>query len=120
MFRFLSTFVLAAGLLASCSKKSGIDSNPNPVDPNPHETDILKYIPDSMFRVYLKANVCPNAFDPTGKLIDISNAEVKNFNGTIQIDTVTCPRPFVSSLQGVQYFTKMKKLIVQDSPVDSL
>ena len=120
MFRILSVFILSAGLLASCSKKSGGDSNPTPVDPTPHETDILKYIPDSMFRVYLKANVCPNAFDKSGKFIDISNTEVKNFTGTIRIDTFTCPRPFVSSLQGIQYFNKMKKLIVQDSPVDSL
>jgi hypothetical protein len=73
-----------------------------------------------MFRVYLKANVCPNAFDQTGKLIDITNSEVKNFTGTMTIDTFTCPRPFVASLKGVEYFTKMTKLIVQNSPIDSL
>src|SRR3954468_15898798 len=120
MFRFLSVFILTAGLLASCSKKSGGDPNPTPVDQTPHETDILKFIPDSMFRVYLKANVCPNAFDKTGKFIDITNSEVKNFTGTMNIDTFTCPRPFVASLKGVQYFAKMKKLIVRNSLVDSL
>ena len=73
-----------------------------------------------MFRVYLKANVCPSAFDKTGKFIDITNSEVKNFTGTMQIDTVTCPRPFVASLKGVQYFSKMTKLIVRNSRIDSL
>jgi hypothetical protein len=120
MLRFLSTIILVSGLLVSCSKKSGGSDNPNPVDPAPHETDILKYIPDSMLRVYLKANVCPNAFDKTGKFIDITNSEVKNFTGTMNIDTFTCPRPFVASLKGVEYFPKMKKLIVKNSVADSL
>jgi hypothetical protein len=120
MLRFLSAIILLSGLLVSCSKKSGGDSIPDPVDPTPHETDILKFIPDSMFRVYLKANVCPNAFDKTGKFIDITNSEVKNFAGTMNIDTFTCPRPFVASLKGVEYFSKMKKLIVRNSLVDSM
>jgi hypothetical protein len=120
MLRFLSAIILASLLLVSCSKKSGGDPNPGTVDPTPHETDKLKFIPDSMFRVYLKANVCPNAFDASGKLIDITNNEVKNFAGTMNIDTFTCPRPFVASLKGVEYFTKMKKLIVRNSLADSL
>jgi hypothetical protein len=73
-----------------------------------------------MFREYLKKNVCPTAFDKTGKLIDITNSEVKNFAGTMTIDTLTCPSPYVGSLKGVEYFTKMTKLIVIHSPVDSL
>ena len=121
MFRYLTLFILVSGLLLqSCSKKSNGDLTP-PVDPNhPTETDILKFIPDSMFRVYLKANVCPNAFDATGKLIDITNNEVKNFAGTMKIDTINCPRPFVKSLKGIEYFQKMKKLIVWGSAIDSL
>ena len=116
--QFLTAIMLMAGLLMqSCSKKV---SDSGPANQEPVETDALKLIPDSMFRVYLKANVCPNAFDKTGKLIDITNPEVVNFTGTMTIDTFTCPRPFVSSVKGVEYFAKMKKLIVQDSPVDSL
>jgi hypothetical protein len=119
MSRFLTAVILIAGLLLqSCSKKSGMDSGPEPIDPV--ETGNLKAIPDSMFRAYLKANVCPNAFDQTGKFIDITHSEVKNFTGTMTIDTFTCPRPFVSSLRGVEYFSKMKKLIVKNSAVDSL
>jgi hypothetical protein len=84
------------------------------------ETETMKLIPDSMFRVYLKANVCPTAFDPTGKLIDITNSEVKNFVGTMNIDTINCPRPFVQSLKGIEYFQKMTKLIVWSTEIDSL
>jgi len=121
MFRYLTTIILVAGiLLQSCSKKSNGDLN-QPSDPNhPTETDKMKFIPDSMFRVYLKANVCPNAFDPTGKLIDITHNEVKNFSGTMNIDTLNCPRPFVKSLKGIEYFQKMTKLIVWSSAIDSL
>src|SRR6188768_228082 len=119
MYRFLTAFILIASFLVqSCSKK--INNDPAPPPPGPVENANLKLIPDSMFRVYLKANVCPNAFDATGKLIDITHSEVKNFNGTIQIDTFTCPRPFVSSLKGIEYFSKMKKLILTNSLVDTL
>src|SRR6187401_1043162 len=119
MYRFLTAFILIASLLVqSCSKK--INNDPVPPPPGPVENANLKLIPDSMFRVYLKANVCPNAFDVTGKLIDITHSEVKNFSGTMNIDTFTCPRPFVSSLKGVEYFNKMKKLILQNSLVDTL
>ena len=119
--KLLATVILLSGiLLQSCSKKSsGGGTNP-PVDPGPTETATLKYIPDSMFRVYLKANVCPDAFDKSGKFIDITNSEVANFSGTMQIDTFTCPRPFVASLKGVKYFNKMTKLIVRNSLIDSL
>src|SRR6187402_2427236 len=119
MYRFLTAFILIASLLVqSCSKKMDNGSGTTPVPPieNPN----MRLIPDSMFRVYLKANVCPNAFDATGKLIDITHSEVKNFSGTMKIDTFTCPRPFVSSLKGVEYFNKMKKLILQNSLVDTL
>src|SRR4030095_931306 len=119
MYRFLTAFILIAGLLVqSCSKK--INNDPAPLPPGPVENPNLKLIPDSMFRVYLKANVCPNAFDVTGKLIDITHNEVKNFTGTILVDSFTCPRPFVSSLKGIEYFSKMKKLIVKHSLVDTL
>lgn len=123
MYRFLVATILVASLfIQSCSKKSD-DTNNNPGNggnQGPVETSTLKYIPDSMFRVYLKNNVCPDAFDNTGKLIDITHSEVKNFTGAMQIDTITCPAPYVSSLKGVEYFTSMKKLIVQNSALDSL
>ena len=120
MSKILAAFILIAGLFAqSCSKKINNDPGTGPVTP-PVANPNLKLIPDSMFRVYLKANVCPNAFDVTGKLIDITHTEVKNFTGTIQVDTFTCPRPFVSSLKGIEYFSKMKKLIVRHSLADTL
>ena len=116
--QLLVVVLLIAGLLIqSCSKKVG-DSKPD--DQTPVETDNMKLVPDSMLRVYLKANICPNAFDKTGKLLDITNPEVKNFTGAMIIDTNTCPTPFVSSLKGIEYFSKMSKLIVQNCPVDSL
>ncbi|MBO9203915.1 MULTISPECIES: hypothetical protein [Niastella] len=116
--QFLVVILLMTGLLIqSCSKKVG-DSNP--VDDTPVETETMRLIPDSMLRVYLKANICPNAFDKTGKLIDITSPEVKNFAGTMTIDTLTCPNPFVHSLKGIEYFSKMSKLIVKNCPVDSV
>ena len=119
MYRFFTALILIAGLFVqTCSKK--INNDPPPAPPGPVENPNLKLIPDSMFRVYLKANVCPNAFDVTGKLIDITHTEVKNFTGTIQVDTFTCPRPFVTSLKGIEYFSKVKKLIVRNSLVDTL
>jgi len=36
------------------------------------------------------------------------------------IDTINCPRPFVQSLKGIEYFQKMTKLIVWSSVIDSL
>src|SRR5215510_12959525 len=118
-FRFLLAVVaLTTGVfIQSCSKKTDL---PNPGNGGPVETETMKLIPDSMFRVYLKENVCPNAFDKTGKLIDITHPEVKNFAGTMKIDTISIPSPFVKSLKGVEYFTKMTKLIVQYGPLDSL
>src|SRR5215471_9229988 len=118
MRRLLTAMVLLSGLLIqSCSKQS---TDSGPVDPAPSESSNLKLIPDSMFRVYLKAKVCPNAFDKTGKYIDITHSEVVNFNGTMTIDTLTCPSPYVASLSGVEYFTNMKKLIVKNSALDTL
>ena len=117
--QLLGALLLLTGLFVQSCKKSN-DGAPPPVDGTPKETATLKYIPDSMFRQYLKANVCPNAFDKTGKLIDITNSEVKDFTGTMNIDTITCPSPFVQSLKGIQYFAKMTKLIVKNSALDSL
>jgi hypothetical protein len=119
----LSNLVVAVILLAgifvqSCSKD--VTPDPIPVDPNPGETETMKLIPDSMFRSYLKANVCPNAFDKTGKYIDITHSEVRNFAGFMKIDSITCPRPFVSSLKGIEYFSKMSKLMVWSTTIDSL
>src|SRR5688572_70607 len=118
--RLMAAGILLVGMLAqSCSKKND-GPGTGPTDNNPVETETMKLIPDSVFRAYLKANVCPNAFDATGKLIDITNSEVKNFSGTMTIDTINCPRPFVSSLKGIEYFGKMKKLMVWSSAIDSL
>src|SRR5688572_13728118 len=65
MFRFLTAVILITGLLLqSCSKKSGSDTGPEPIEPV--VTGNLKSVPDSMFRAYLKATICPNAFDKTG------------------------------------------------------
>ena len=114
---FTAVLLVAAVALQGCSKK---EVDPGTVNPGPAETETLKLIPDSMFRLYLKANICPNAFDATGKMIDITHSEVKNFTGTITIDSLTCPRPFVSSLKGIEYFSKMKKLVVVNTLVDSL
>src|SRR6185436_19333621 len=116
--RLLAVILLTGIVAQSCSKKT--DPIPGGDDNNPVETETMKLIPDSMFRVYLKANVCPTAFDKTGKLIDITNSEVKNFMGTMTIDTINCPRPFVQSLKGIEYFQKMTKLIVWSSVIDSL
>src|SRR3954466_511473 len=103
----LAAIILLAGLFAqSCSKKTNLNpGGDNPVIPG-QETETMKMIPDSVFRAYLKANVCPNAFDKSGKLIDITHSEVKDFAGTMNIDTVNCPRPFVASLKGIEYFQK--------------
>src|SRR6476620_4279870 len=104
MSRLFFIGVLITGLLLqSCSKKSSTDGggDPKPVDPGTGETATLKLIPDSVFRVYLKTKICPNAFDQSGKRIDITHPEVKEFVGTMNIDTFTCPKPYVFSLKGV-------------------
>jgi hypothetical protein len=120
MNRLFGAMILFTGLIfQSCSKKTNADPVVEPGS-GPVETQTLKLIPDSAFRVYLKANVCPNAFDKSGKLIDITHSEVVNFSGTMTIDSVTCPKPYVVSLKGIGYFPKMRKLIVKDSPVDSI
>ena len=113
-----AVIILAGVLVQSCSKKT--DLPPGTGDPIPGETETLKLIPDSIFREYLKANVCPNAFDKSGKLIDITHTEVKNFVGTMIIDTIDLPSPYVKSLKGIEYFSKMTKLIVKNGPIDSL
>lgn len=118
--RFFAAAVLIAALMQSCSKKDALPDSGTGPGTDPVETATLKLVPDSMFRAYLKANVCPNAFDKSGKLIDITHNEVKNFTGAMSIDTFNCPRPFVSSLKGVEYFSKMSKLIVRYSALESL
>ncbi|MCU7547892.1 hypothetical protein OCK74_02145 [Chitinophagaceae bacterium LB-8] len=115
-----SVMVVSSILLFACSKKSVAPEDLTDNNGNPQETATLKLIPDSVFRVYLKANVCPNAFDNTGKRINITNAEVTNFTGTMNIDTVTCNGQQVASLKGIQYFTNMRKLIVRNSAIDTL
>ena len=124
-FKLFATVILLTGILVqSCSKKGGDDNNPDPGpgtgNTNTGETETMKLITDPVFRAYLKANVCPNAFDATGKFIDITNSEVKNFSGTMTIDTINCPRPFVASLKGMEYFQKMTKLMVWGSTIDTL
>ena len=114
----IAALIIAMLVLQSCSK-SKVDST-EPVDNTPKETETLKLIPDSIFRAYLKSNVCPNAFDKTGKFLDITHSEVKNFTGTMTIDTVKCHFPFVSSLSGIEYFSKMSKLEVKGGPLESL
>jgi hypothetical protein len=115
----IAALLIAMLVLQACSKKMDVDPGPGG-NPNPGETETMKLIPDSMFREYLKANVCPDAFDKTGKFIDITSSQVKNFTGTMSIDTINCPFPYVSSLKGIEYFNKMTKLIVTSGPLDSL
>jgi hypothetical protein len=118
LLQYLVVALLIAMLvLQSCSKNN---VKPPEENPDPTETETLKMIPDSMFREYLKANVCPNAFDKTGKFLDITHNEVKNFTGTMTIDTITCPSPYVASLKGIEHFQKMTKLMVWSSAIDSL
>lgn len=116
----LAVMVMALLMIGSCKKDSGGNgsngNNGNNGNGVPVETATLKYIPDSLFRAYLKANICPTAFDKTGKLIDITNSQVANFSGSMTIDT-----PYaVASLKGIQYFSKMTKLTVNNSFLDSL
>ena len=118
---FLLVVMIMAGMvIQSCKKSNGEPAGGGGGTTDPQETATLKLIPDDVFRAYLKANVCPNAFDKTGKLIDITHPEVKNFNGEMNIDTINCPSPFVSSLKGVEYFSKMTKLVVKRGLLDSL
>ena len=119
MVQYLIAALLVAMLVLQACSKSKVDPA-RPTDNEPKETETMKLIPDSMFREYLKANVCPNAFDKTGKFIDITHGEVKNFTGTMTIDTINCPYPYVSSLRGIEYFSKMSKLVMKSGLVDSL
>lgn len=99
-------------LAVSCSKKA---SNNGPSGP-PHADATHIYLQDTAFRDYLQANICPDAFDAYGRL-DISNSEVTGFTGTMVIDSSTYK---IQSLNGITYFNQMKKLIIQNSLVDSL
>src|SRR5262249_29880760 len=84
---FVAILFITGLFVQSCSKKVNGDGQSG-IDQGPVETDTWKLVPDSMFRVYLKANVCPNSFDKTGKMIDITNNEVKSFTGAMTIDTI--------------------------------
>src|SRR5215510_5223635 len=113
-----TALLLAILALQSCSKK--MDVTPGGDDDKPGETETMKLVPDSMFREYLKANVCPNAFDKTGKFISITSSEVKNFSGTMTINTVGTSGNYITSLKGIEYFNKMTKLVVKNCPIESL
>ena len=107
-------FLAILTLAVSCSK-SGSTGNRN-TTPKPPPADATHiYLQDTAFKNYLQANICPDAFDSYGRL-DITNAEVTGFTGTITIDSTRK----IQSLNGIAYFTKMTKLIIQNSAVDSL
>jgi hypothetical protein len=113
--RLLGGFLTAVIVLAiSCSKTNSPGKNTPPGPPPADATHI--YLPDSAFRNYLQAKICPDAFDKNGRL-DISNSEVTGFTGTMTIDSSTYK---IQSVTGIAYFTSMKKLIIQSSLVDSL
>jgi hypothetical protein len=102
-------------LAISCSKSSGGNNNNTGSKPPPSDATHI-YLYDTAFRNYLKAKICPDAFDASGRL-DITNAEVTGFTGTMTIDSSTYK---IQSVVGIAYFTKMTKLIIQNSLVDSL
>jgi len=112
---FGGLFIAGMTLAVSCSKKGGSDNNNNP-PPKPPAGDATHiYLQDTAFKDYLQANICPDAFDKNGRL-DINNSEVTGFTGTMTIDSTYK----IQSLTGIAYFTKMSKLIIQSSMVDSL
>src|SRR5579864_1140554 len=111
LFGILFTGVVI--LAVSCSKSGSSPNNNTPKPPPADATHI--YLRDTAFKDYLQANVCPDAFDKNGRL-DINNAEVTGFTGTMTIDSTYK----IQSLNGIAYFTKMSKLIIQNSMVDSL
>jgi hypothetical protein len=106
--------IAVVSLAISCSKSSGGNNNGGSKPPPADATHIYLY--DTAFRNYLQANICPDAFDVNGRL-DITNAEVTGFNGTMTIDSLKYK---IHSVDGIGYFTKMSKLIIQNSLVDSL
>lgn len=111
--QFGSWLIALTMLAASCAKKNdAAKTNPPPPPPSGDATHLVL---DSAFKNYLQANICPDAFDKNG-LLDITNAEVTGFTGTMTIDSTHK----IQSLAGISHFTKMTKLIIQNSLVDSL
>ncbi len=110
---FVGLILAVIALALSCSKTNSSNNN---TPPKPPPADAMHiYLQDTAFKAYLQAKVCPDAFDKTGRL-DITNAEVTGFTGTMVIDSTYK----IQSLNGIAYFTKMSKLIIQNSMVDSL
>ncbi len=107
-------FTGAVILAVSCSKSSPSANTNTPPKPPPADATHI-YLQDTAFKNYLQASVCPDAFDKNGRL-DITNAEVTGFTGAMTIDSTHK----IQSLNGIAYFTKMSKLIIQNSLVDSL
>ena len=113
--KLLGILVTGVILLAvSCSKSSSSPNNNTAPKPPPADATHI-YLRDTAFKNYLQVNVCPDAFDKNGRL-DVTNAEVTGFTGTMTIDSTHK----IQSLTGIAYFTKMSKLIIQNSMVDSL
>jgi hypothetical protein len=112
VFGWLSLAVIALAL--SCSKTNSSNNNNTPPPPPPADATHI-YLQDTAFKDYLLAKVCPDAFDKNGRL-DVTNAEVTGFTGTMTIDSTYK----IQSVAGIAYFTKMSKLIIQNSMVDSL
>jgi hypothetical protein len=106
------SLVAMIGLAVSCSKNGSTNNTPS--GPKPADATHI-YVQDSAFKAYLQANVCPDAFDADGRL-DVNNAEVTGFTGKMQFDSTSK----IQSLKGIAYFTKMSKLILQSTMVDSL
>lgn len=106
------SLIVVMVLAVSCSKNGS--SNNTPSGPKPADATHI-YVQDSAFKAYLQAKVCPDAFDADGRL-DVTNEEVTGFTGKMQIDSTLK----IQSLNGIAYFTKMSKLILQGTSVDSL
>jgi hypothetical protein len=113
-FAFGGLLMAVITLAISCSKSNSSKSNTHSGPPPADATHV--YLQDTAFRNYLQAKICPDAIGSDGRL-DITNAEVVGFSGTMTIDSSTYK---IHSLNGINYFTKMSKLIIQNSLVDSL
>jgi hypothetical protein len=106
--------IAVLSLAISCSKSNSSNSNTHS-GPLPADATHV-YLQDTAFKNYLQAKICPDAFDKNGRL-DITNPEVTGFSGTMVIDSSTYK---IHSVNGIGYFSKLNKLIVQNSLVDSL
>lgn len=108
------SLMLVMGLAISCSKNGSSNNNNTTTGPKPADATHI-YVQDSAFKAYLMAKVCPDAFDADGRL-DIEHSEVAGFTGKMQIDSALG----IESLKGIAYFTKMSKLIIQNTKIDTL